>query len=412
MITEQKRHGCYYTPPALVERLLAATLEGLVSGPTICDPACGTGNILEPAARFGTVFGMERDPQAAQICRDRLRLGPERIRCGDALFDEPGQCDVVVGNPPWVSFSGRHSARAETYRRRLVAAYPAVARWPSLHGAFLVRAAQMARHRIGLLLPRQVAEQTAYAGARQAVANLGFQCRTVIDLGEQAFDGVTQAVGLFVYHRRSTDQSSEFKVQPDALDALDRWPRFAPNTFSDPGVHTGNMARKLIRDAAEGECVPIREGRDVGPNHCGPPRRWLNLCPKMAAGDYCRVGPLSGYAAVPILIRQTADRPIAALHETPTYFRNSLLACRGVPGVPHAVTVAVLNSKLFAILHRRNTVDARQKAFPQVKVRHLQALPEVPRDRTFHQALLSAPAHQHEALICAAYGLNPRLCGL
>src|SRR5262245_59349889 len=121
----QKRHGCYYTPPALVERLLAATLNGAPQHFSICDPACGTGNILIAAARHGRVYGIERDPEAAAICRDRLRLSEQRIRCGDALFlDRPGEYDVVLGNPPWVSFGGRQQARATAYRRKLVAAYP------------------------------------------------------------------------------------------------------------------------------------------------------------------------------------------------------------------------------------------------------------------------------------------------
>jgi len=64
----------------------------------------------------------------------------------------------------------------------------------------------------------------------------------------------------------------------------------------------------------------------------------------------------------------------------PHYFRNSLLACYGVEGVPAAVVTAFLNSALYAYLHRAATLDANQKAFPQVKVRHLHSLPAVPVD--------------------------------
>ena len=103
---------------------------------------------------------------------------------------------------------------------------------------------------------------------------------------------------------------------------------------------------------------------------------WIN--PELEAGQYCRVGALEKYAAVPVVVRQTADRPIAARHIAPTYFRNTLLACAGLPAVPDAVLVAFLNSATYALLHRASVQDANQKAFPQVKVGHLQSLPTIP----------------------------------
>ena len=74
-------------------------------------------------------------------------------------------------------------------------------------------------------------------------------------------------------------------------------------------------------------------------------------------------------------MRQTADRPIAAQHVERTYFRNSLLACRGLDGVPDEVVVAVLNSCLICLFYRVTVQESAQKAFPQVKIKYLHQLP-------------------------------------
>jgi hypothetical protein len=88
-----------------------------------------------------------------------------------------------------------------------------------------------------------------------------------------------------------------------------------------------------------------------------------------------RVGPLERYVSFPALVRQTADRPIAALHARPGYFRNSLLACRHLPDLDAAVVVAFLNGPVANAWHRVCHRDARQRAFPQVKVSHLAGQP-------------------------------------
>ena len=78
---------------------------------------------------------------------------------------------------------------------------------------------------------------------------------------------------------------------------------------------------------------------------------------------------------MPVLLRQTADRPIAALHTAPGYFRNSLLACRPPAELDPAFCVAVLNAPTACAWHRKSFRDARQRTFPQVKVGHLRTQP-------------------------------------
>lgn len=321
-----------------------------------------------------------------------------------------GGFDVVLGNPPWVSYSGRQrSAIDDLTLRFLLARYPAISTWPASHPAFLVLATQLiSKHgRAGLVLPRQVADLDSYGATRAQVTSTARIIEPILNAGENAFPGVTQPVGLFtlaagtngkpsssaawVTHPMITEAvpsvhgtGSDFSGSTALMGVADRLaqlPRFEPTTFADPGVHTGNVSKKIVLNERlpEGrEYALVREGRDIGPYVCARPRKWLWLDPTLNEGEYCTIRAIQKYTDVPILIRQTADRPIAARHVCPTYFRNSLLACRGVEGIPDAVVTAFLNSALYTWIHRTATQDAHQKAFPQVKVRHLRALPAIP----------------------------------
>ena len=146
-------------------------------------------------------------------------------------------------------------------------------------------------------------------------------------------------------------------------------------TFGDPGVHTGNSARLLISDRPKGgQWAPIRQGRDVSRYRLGRAKTWLRLDLPSVDGRYWRIAAPATYGRARLLLRQTANRPIAAAHREPTYFRNSVLAFYGVEGWDDDYVLALLNSKLIACLHRVAFGDAAQRSFPQVKVSHLQSL--------------------------------------
>jgi hypothetical protein len=130
-----------------------------------------------------------------------------------------------------------------------------------------------------------------------------------------------------------------------------------------------------------GAWAPMREGKDVEAYAARAPSKLVLTEQSLGPGEYCRVAERARYSGVAILIRQTARRPIAARHVEPGYFRNSLLACSGIDGVPHEVLLAVLNSCLIGAWHRATTLDAAQRAFPQVKVSHLRHVPAFERRR-------------------------------
>jgi hypothetical protein len=117
----RKAQGSFYTPPALAEALVEVTLGPLLADPTedptrlrIADPACGAGVFLLRALRrlraaapeadarslAVCIAGVDRDPQAAAVCRAALWLEladrdlptdlvAARILVGDALLGLP-----------------------------------------------------------------------------------------------------------------------------------------------------------------------------------------------------------------------------------------------------------------------------------------------------------------------------------
>lgn len=471
--TTARGEGRVYTPSPLADRLAHRTLVPLLDGSPspgvgppirILDPACGSGALLLAAFRalvrwgwpaasaVGGLYGQDIDPMALELCAARLAAAsgedPDRVRSRltlhDALESPPvrprggGHFDAVLANPPWTSYSGRHRV-AGVIPARTARRFPATRRWPSTHGMFTCLSARAlgVGGRAGLLLPAGVADHRAHAGVRRELSRY-----TVLDgppepLGEHAFPGVTQPAVLVVLNRvarRPPDERRWLEPQcsPLAAPSIEEgsppvpeiWAalpsdlhRFPDEAFFDPGVHTGNVAGKIVlaREEADDGCPLLREGRDVRPFALGSPRKRLCLDAELAPGEYRRVGPLDRYLEARILLRQTADRPVAARHVEPTYFRNSALGCRGVPGRPDAAVLALLNSATYAVLHRTATGDARQRTFPQVKVGALRRLPLPPPGPAWDRlAQLGAQAEAHpgaalgfelEATVLAALGL-------
>ena len=426
--------GAHYTPHGVVERIARATLVPLCDGLSpqavlslrVLDPAVGSGRFLTAALEVlaratgdasrarrhiavRCLYGIDVDARAVDLARravaEAAGCSPEElngnIAVGDSLSDDPASLlgvagfDAVLTNPPWISYSGRQAAAIEPERRRLLAERFASFRgWPTTHGAFLELAARLLRPggRAALVLPHQVCHLAGYEAARRAAAAAcRFEPAPEL-LGEDCFPGVVQPAAIIYLHRTpGTEQGTgggmdgwanarmpiHSPLAAAALEKMLRHPPAPPGTFRDPGVHTGNSAALLLHDEPGEGRAPVREGRCVHPFSLERARRWLDTAPRLPVGHYCRIGRPEACLGARIVVRQTADRPIAARHAEPTYFRNSVLACHGVPGLDDAALLGLLNSSAMAFCHRSCHPDSGQRAFPQVKVSHLQALPIV-----------------------------------
>lgn len=422
-----------------------------------------------PAAALRTavercLFGVDIDPLAIEVARQSLwllggrqdgtlALLDQALRSGDALispeqapadttpFDwhavfpdvfHRGGFDAIVGNPPWVSYAGRSAQPlSEPLGAYYTSRYAAFRGWRALHAMFIERSIQLLRPqgRLGLLLPAQVADLDGYAAARKLAREGMIIPETLPYFGEQAFPGVTQPCFGLLGQRREHEEPKAAHTRPLRLSQQDtsskgllvrlsQHPRAPAQVFRDIGVHSGNCARILItRSPTDGRCAAVREGKNLFAFSLRPPKKWLRLDYSPAVGEYFTIKDVSHYAVVPILLRQTAKRPIAALHTEPTYFRNSLLGCMGLPGISHAVTVAWLNSSVVAWYHMVRLREAKQLRFPQVKIKHLRALPLPnwsPQQRTGIASAVASMAQapsrhkvqQVDQMLSASFGLS------
>lgn len=465
--------GAHYTPHEIVERVVRTALGPLCAGRApheisalrVLDPAVGSGRFLVAALDFlaraagsggrarariarECLYGTDVDPRAAALARQAVAtaagLSPgelaRHIVVGDSLLADPaallglGAFDAVLTNPPWISYSGRHAGALEAARRRrLTERFVSFRGWPTTHGAFLELAADLLRPggRAALVVPQQMCHLAGYEPARRAARAI---CRFEPPpeaLGERRFKGVVQPAAVLYLRRGTGGEAGEWagggtlahgEEVRAFLDQMRRHPPAPRGTFRDPGVHTGNSAALVLHDEPGEGRVPVREGRCIRAFWLDAPRRWLEAAPRLPAGRYCRIGRPEACLGARILLRQTASRPVAARHTAPAYFRNSVLACYGVPGLDDAALLGLLNSAPVAFYHRCCHADSGQRAFPQVKVGHLQALP-LARDAAALAPLVlrlealaagprtceaewAAALRQLDRLACQAYGLS------
>jgi hypothetical protein len=413
--------GAIYTPEALARRLAEPFTRPLGDGgPPLLDPACGEGALLLAAlelrgggpAQLEGLFGIELDPRRCARTRERLAQvtgqRPEelsdRIVCADALDPDcswpPGT--AILANPPWLSFSGRQAAPGggPVHHR-------GPGGWPSLQGAFLERIARHCAHQeqpARLLLPGSVLELEGYAALRQAIASLVHADGAPEELGENAFPGVLEPSVLLSLAPGAGEDLSRSgergRANCDLMRRLRTFPRFAPETFADAGVHTGNSGRLLVLEEAAPGTALLRRGSDLAPYNLRPPCLHLRLDLERGPERRFRISAREHYAGFPILLRQTADRPMAALHRQPTYFRNSLLAARATPGLAPEFLVALLNGSIAAWWHRASFRDARQRSFPQVKIGHLRTQPTPIQER-------AQDAPLHDEVVRRVQALEP-----
>lgn len=225
----RKASGSYYTPAHLVDHILDRALEPALDeawarGGTqeilrvrVCDPACGTGHFLVPAAariaqrlvRAGfekedalaaaqqCVCGMDLSPLAADLCRACLWLECSRpgrpgafpsgnIRAGDALtadwrplFPEAfarGGFDAVVGNPPFLNQLESGTVRSRSDAAAIKRAFPGiVGPYTDPAALFMVLGTRIAREggRIAMVQPQSVLAARDARGCRDEVLARG-----------------------------------------------------------------------------------------------------------------------------------------------------------------------------------------------------------------------------------------------
>jgi hypothetical protein len=335
----------------------------------------------------------------------RLKLEPFHwdLEFPETGFDRDGSrrsdpgFDAVIGNPPYLSLSGRQKAEGGEWMAGLSRAQGMGEGWMTAHGLFMVRAARLTRNWgfVSMVVPDQVGHLRGYAGVRAGMLKQG-RLIQVRYWGEGVFEDATTPVLTFVFQKsRPMAEDEAIVIDREGTEVRfsprpgDEWSKTQSREtyekmlglhptlrgFSDPGVHTGNVAGKLILSQPGQGAPPVIEGKQIHPFRCDPPVRWLNTPYMPGEKEYFRISPRHVYEGTDVLIRQTASRPIAARHIFHCYFRNSVLALSVPQGLSIEYLLGILNSEAAAFLYRASSFESGQRAFPQVKVGQLRRLP-------------------------------------
>jgi hypothetical protein len=294
--------------------------------------------------------------------------------------------DAMLGNPPWISYAGRAAQPIDPALRRLYAArFASFGGYRNLQGLFVERAVSLLRPggRLGFVLPSSMSEQDGYAPTRRAHDALAACDASLRDLGEDEFAGVFQPCMVLVSTRLASPRvvtgPATWPVERPDLDAgarrllakLARAP-LPPELFGERGLQTsGDDVRHLARERDDAHGVALRAGGDVAPFRLAPPS-WFADPTRLGA----RLRAPRDWAAVRVVLRQTARVPMAALSDG-LAFRNSVLAGFESAAYPAEFLVAYLNATPIRWLHFARHRDARQ-GMPQLKIGHLRVTPAPP----------------------------------
>ena len=173
--------GAWYTPPALVDAVVAAVLHGWTppSGRSVrvLDPACGDGRFLVAAvgdalAAGGfraSLVGVDVDAGACNEARAALDGRDAVVEHADALAGvRSGPFDLVVGNPPFLS-------PLAAPNERVARSSPVGAPYADAATQFLLLGWALLEPggRIGFVLPQSVLANRDAAVARRAIGDGG-----------------------------------------------------------------------------------------------------------------------------------------------------------------------------------------------------------------------------------------------
>ena len=236
-VSQRKLLGAWYTPPALVEAVVAEVQSGFAPQ-SVLDPACGDGRFLAPFADTATVTGVDIDPSTSWTCADALSLD-----WGDRQFD------AIVGNPPFLNQLAASTSRGG---RSKFGGGP----YADTAAEFLALAIRLTRPggRVGLVLPlsmlstRDVAAIRDDVSRRAALRWMWWSTTLMFDANVRVWAGVWEIGAMQGEVRRAS--GPQFETQP-AIAMPARWTGLIADTIEAPSAGDGPVLGDIAAFTAD-----------------------------------------------------------------------------------------------------------------------------------------------------------------
>jgi len=315
-----------------------------------------------------------------------------------------GGFDAVIGNPPWVSLSGRF--KNDVYSKEeiqyLTAKFGANTYMPNMYEFFVWRGLQLTRDQgvFSFIVPDRLAENSQFFNLRAEI----LKNWSIEELRFRTpFPGITADTLVFRFVKTPPD--TDYHITIGEFDQPPSWiPLSSISKDSDlrfTGVIDQDVARilekidqnksltrlshlfeitsgfggkvKLMTSHQESDKqIPVLRGRDVTP-YAVISNHWFDFRPNNITGrttDQAKLG------AIPkVLLRKTGFPVPAAIDESARYPEQSLYFLFWPrPDVDLHLVVAILNSALFQFYYWHRMITNRN-ATPQIKKTHLDRFP-------------------------------------
>ena len=274
--SNQKLRGGYYTPPTIAQFLANWAIQSPAE--EIMEPSCGDGVLLGAAAARLLSLGAEPNDvgiqlRAVELYESEATLARQRLESLGVpsenvitvhdffTYDDQAwgiigrQCDVVIGNPPFLRYHSFPEEQRERAFRIMRTAGLSPSKLTNSWVAFLVAASLRLRPngRLAMVIPAELL-QVKYAEQTRAFLARHFGAITIVTFRRLVFENIQQEVVLLLAEKNPEIESGIDVVELDDAEDL-------------PGYEVKLRARhhlKAIDHGAEKWTQYYLEEREIG----------------------------------------------------------------------------------------------------------------------------------------------------
>lgn len=244
----RRRHGVYYTPPAVVDYIVKNSLQQLAwdkeKPPRVVDLSCGSGTFLVHAIQelrqedrwddreiVNNIYGVDVDPRAAMFTRLNcwLSLGdkePLPTLGSNIVVDEallhlplnqdgfPGEFDLVIGNPPYRGIEGFPDDSDGSYKAGLEDRYHSATGRYDMAALFVEQGLRVLRPGgvLCMIVTNRLLTSASAESLRRFIVDVADVVEVVDFTDMQVFSEAKSYTAILTLQRRDEPQLQETRV--------------------------------------------------------------------------------------------------------------------------------------------------------------------------------------------------------